>query len=74
MGAAVIPAWIRNDSITISMMYVTGNLTGDDTTTPAYIKSTVTLRNVTVLDNGTVYRCGIGLSLSNSSTLTVVGK
>ena len=55
-------------------LYVTGNLTGDDTTTPAYIRSTVTLRNVTVLDNGTVYRCGIGLSLSNGSTLTVVGK
>ena len=72
-GAVTAPGWIRDDAFNVNMIYVTNNITSD-TTTPAYIRSTVTLRNVVVLNNGTMYQCGIGTSLSNSSTLIVVGK
>ena len=73
VGVVTTPAWVRDDGITFNPIHVTSNLTSD-TTTPAYVRSTVTLRNVTLLDNGTMYQCGVGTSLSNSSTLTVVGK
>ena len=73
VGAIAAPGWIRDGDIAVNVMYVTSNLTRV-TTTPAYVRSTVTLRKVTLLGNGTMYQCGLVTFLSNSSTLTVVGK
>ena len=73
-AGAVIPIeWVRDNGLTVNQRYVTNNVT-DNTTTPAYIRSTVTLRKVTLLDNGTMYQCGITTFLSSSSTLIVVGR
>ena len=69
------PAWIRNGT-TVDMMShtVTSNLTGG-AATPVYISSTLTVSNVTVLDDNEVsYMCGSGSGLSTAATLNVVGK
>ena len=68
------PQWLRND-VTLDMMRhnVTGNLTGG-IATPAYISGTITVSNVTVLDDGALYKCGIGSTISNNAALNVVGK
>ena len=73
-GAPVSPAWLRND-VTVDMMRhtITTNLTGG-ATVPIFIKSFVTVSNVTVFeDDGALYQCGIQ-SISDSATLNVVGK
>ena len=68
------PGWLRNGT-TVDMMRhnVTSNLTGG-ASAPVYISGTVTVSNVTVLDDGALYKCGLGSIISNSATLNVVGK
>ena len=73
-GALVTPAWLRDGGSAGMMRHiVTSNLTGDNAA-PAYINGTITVSNVTELDDGAMYQCGIGSLLSNSATLNVVGK
>ena len=74
-GILTTPGWIRNGSVVVSMRHtVTNNLT-DGVTAPIYISSTVTVSNVTVLDDEILYQCGIlSFISSNSATLNVVGK
>ena len=73
-GALVIPGWLRDgDSIDVMRHTITSNLTGDSAA-PAYINGIITVSNVTVLDDGAMYQCGIGSIISNSATLHVVGK
>ena len=68
------PAWLRDGSSAGMMRYiVTSNLTGDNAA-PAYINGSITVSNVTELDDGAMYQCGVGSLLSNSATLNVVGK
>ena len=70
----MIPGWLRDgDSIDVMRHTITSNLTGDSAA-PAYINGTITVSNVTELDDGAMYQCGIGSLLSNSATLNVVGK
>ena len=67
------PGWLRNGTI-VDMMDITSNLTGG-TTPPISISSTVTVSNVTVLDDdGVSYGCGSGSESSNAATLNVVGE
>ena len=73
-GIPSAPLWARN-GVTVDRMRhtITSNLTGG-ATAPAYISGTVTVSNVTILDDGALYQCGIGFSTSYSATLNVVGK
>ena len=69
------PLWGRN-GVAVDMMRhtATSNLTGG-TTTPVSINSTLTVSNVTLVDDDEVfYQCGFGLAVSNAATLNVVGK
>ena len=71
-GIPLSPQWARNGAaIDMIRHTITGNLTGG-TTAPAYISGTATVSNVTVLDDGALYQCGIGSIISNSATLSVV--
>ena len=74
-GFPVAPGWLRNDAVVDMMRHtVTSNLTGG-TTAPVYIGSTVTVSNVTLVDDdGVSYDCGIVSIMSSSATLNVVGK
>ena len=74
-GFLSAPAWGRNGFIVDAMRHtITNNLTGG-ATAPVYISSTVTVSNVTVLDDdGALYQCGILSAISNNATLNVVGK
>ena len=74
-GIPLVPLWARNGTIVDMMRHtVTSNLT-DGTTAPAYISGTVTVSNVTVLDDdGALYQCGFGSIISNNAALNVVGK
>ena len=66
------PGW-RRSGTTVDMIRhtITSNLTGNP---PIYVSSTVTVSNVTVLDDDSVtYECGIGSSVRNA-TLHVEGK
>ena len=73
-GLASNPIWGRNGVVVDMMRHtVTGNVTGG-ATTPIDISGTVTVSNVTVLDDGVSYTCGIGSEVSNGATLNVVGK
>ena len=67
------PGWLRNGAAVDMMRHtVTNNLTG--ITTPVAISGTLTVSNVTVLDDdGLLYMCGIASNTSNA-TLNVVGK
>ena len=69
------PGWLRNGAATDMMRHtVTSNLTGG-VSAPISISSTLTVSNVTVVDdNGVSYVCGSGSSISTSATLNVVGK
>ena len=73
-GSPVTPGWFRG-GVTVDKIHHTtvDNLT-DGTAAPAYINSSVTVSNVTTLDDGALYYCGILLFTSNSATLNVVGK
>ena len=68
------PLWAR-DGAAVDMMRhtVTGNLTVG-ATVPVSVSGTITVSNVTVLDDGAIYQCGIGSMISNSAILNVVGK
>ena len=72
-GLPSSPNWGRN-GVGVDMMRhtVTSNLTGG--ATPVSVSSTVTISNVTVLDDGVSYTCGIGSGVSNGAMLNVVGK
>ena len=74
-GIASNPQWGRNGVAVDWMRHtITGNLTGG-TIAPVSIGGTITVSNVTVVDDdGVFYQCGIGLSISNAATLNVVGK
>ena len=73
-GIPTNPVWGRNGvAVDIIRHTVTGNLTGG-TTAPIFISGTLTVSNVTILDDGVFYQCGIGSSVSNAATLNVVGK
>ena len=42
---------------------------------PAYVSSTITVNNVTTLDDdGALYYCSLATAFSNNGTLNVVGK
>ena len=74
-GILSSPGWLRN-STTVDMMRhtVTSNLTGG-ASVPIHVSSTVTVSNVTVLDDdGIPYQCGLGSAISSRATLNVVGK
>ena len=74
-GTVVAPGWVR-DGTNVDMMRhtVADNLTSP-ATSPVNISSTVTVSNVTSLDDAALYHCGIlSFVTSNSATLTVVGK
>ena len=73
-GTPLAPGWLRNGAAVDMICHtITSNLTGG-TTAPVNISGTVTVSNVTVLDdNGILYQCGISLITSNSATLNVVG-
>ena len=74
-GFPSTPQWARN-SVTVDMIRhaITSNLSGG-ASAPAYISGTVTVSNVTVLDDDeALYQCGSGSITSNSGTLNVVGK
>ena len=72
-GIVTNPGWLRNGAFVDMIRHtITGNLTGG-ITAPAYISGTITVRNVTVLDDGALYLCGIGFITSNSATLNVIG-
>ena len=72
-GIATNPKWVRNgvtvvnDTINYIIM---DNLTG--MTVPVNVSSTLTVINVTQLDDGALYQCGIFHS-SNSAELNVLG-
>ena len=70
-GFIISPQWQRNGTAVDMMRHtITSNVTGG-TTAPVYISSTITVSNVTVLDDdGALYQCGTGLDIS----LSVVGK
>ena len=72
-GFPLTPLWARNGVIVDMIRHtVAGNLTGG-ATAPVYISSTVTVINVTVLDDdGALYQCGLASAISNSATLNVV--
>ena len=73
-GFPSTPQWARN-SVTVDMMRhnVDSNVS-DGASAPAYISGTVTVSNVTVLDDGALYQCGLGSEVSSSAILNVVGK
>ena len=73
-GIPQAPGWLRNDAA-VDMMHhtVTSNLTGG-TSAPAYIRSIITVSNVTVSDDdGVSYQCGFSSAISSGATLNVVG-
>ena len=73
-GIPVSPTWLRNGAAVDRMRHtITSNLTGG-ISAPVYISGTVTVNNVTVLDDGALYQCGILSAISNNATLNVVGK
>ena len=66
------PGWRRNGTIVDMMRHtVTSNLTGD---APVYVNGTVTVSNITVLDDKTSYQCASGSATSTGATLNVVGE
>ena len=71
------PAWLRNGAVvaaTVMRHTITSDLM-DGATAPVNISSTVTVSDVTVLDDdGALYQCGLGSAISNSATLNVIGK
>ena len=69
------PGWLRDGTIVGMMRHtVTGNLTGG-AVTPISVSSTLTVSNVTVVDDdGASYVCGSGSSISTSATLNVAGR
>ena len=69
------PGWLRNgEAVAVMRHTITSNLI-DGAAAPVNISSTVTVINVTVLDDdGVLYQCGIGPVISNSATLNVVGE
>ena len=73
-GVAISPVWVRN-RVTVANdtinHIVVDNLTG--ITVPVYVSTTLIVINVTQLDDGTLYQCGIFHS-SNSAELNVLGK
>ena len=73
-GAPSTLAWL-GDNVTVNRMRhtLTSNLTGG-VRTPVSISGTVTVSNVTVVDDGVSYQCGIGSTLSSGATLSVIGK
>ena len=73
-GGLVIPAWLRNGTnVNKTRHTVVGNMTNN--IAPAYVSSTVIVSNVTVLDDGTQYRCDIlSLITSRNALLKVVGE
>ena len=75
-GFLSVPGWSRNGVIVDTIRHtITSNLTGGSAATSTYISSTVTVSNVTVSDDdGALYQCGIGSTISNSATLNVVDK
>ena len=70
----VAPRWRRNGgSVDATRHTVVNNLT-DNAEGPVYINSTITVNNVTVLDDdGALYRCGVLSVSTNNATLIVVG-
>ena len=68
------PGWLRNGTGVDMMRHtVASNLTGG-TGTPVSITGTITVSNVTVVeDDGVSYVCGIGSASSSITTLNVVG-
>ena len=74
-GLPTSPNWGRDGAVVDMMRHVvTSNLTGG-TTTPVSISSTLTVSNVTVVDDDVVsYQCGIGSESSTAAILKVVGK
>ena len=72
-GTPVAPGWTRNgEPIDMMRHTLANNLTG---VAPVYVSNTVTISNVTVLDDdGALYQCGIISIMSSSATLNVVGK
>ena len=74
-GFLSTPGWNRNGAVVVATAMrhtITSDLM-DDAAAPVNISSTVTVSNVTVLDdNGALYQCGLGSAISNSATLNVV--
>ena len=74
-GVPSPPQWVRNGAV-VDMVHhtITSNLTAG-ATIPVNISSKVTVSNVTVSDDdGALYQCGVGSTISDSATLNVVGK
>ena len=69
------PGWFRDGTIVDMMRHtVTSNLTGG-ATAPVSISSTITVSNVTVVDDdGASYVCCSGSESSSAATLNVLGK
>ena len=73
MGVPLNPGWFRDGApVNMTRHTVGGNGTG--ATAPVSVSGTVTVSNVTVVDDdGISYECGIA-DLSNNATLNVVGE
>ena len=66
--------WLRNDvNLNMTRHNIESNLR-DNPTSPANISSTITVFDVTNVDDGALYHCGAAAATSNSATLNVVGK
>ena len=73
-GTPVSPVWLRNGGGFDTMRHmVVDNLT-NGLTGPEYISSTITVDNVTILDDGALYDCRFVTVISNNGTLNVVGE
>ena len=74
-GILSTPGWSRNGvgvGVTDMRQAITSDLMSGGTA-PVNISSTITVSNVTVLDdNGALYQCGLRPDISNSATLNVV--
>ena len=72
-GTPVAPRWFRNGGDFDTMRHmVVDNLTG--AMSPAYVSTTITVNNVTTLDEGALYDCRFVDNNSNNGTLKVVGE
>ena len=73
-GTPVSPVWLRNGGGFDTMRHMVVNNLTSGLTGPAYISSTITVDNVTILDDGALYDCRFVTVISNSGTLNVVGE
>ena len=74
-GGAVAPGWLRNfGGVDMMRHTIVSNLT-DSAVGPVYVSSTITVNNVTVVDDdGVLYQCDVFTQFSsNYAVLTVIG-